>query len=246
MDLKKIYDLILSFIFTKRCRYCNCVCDIQNELCPQCADSICEIEGEICYNCGCSKELCTSKEKKHFYKSVCAPFYYEGAAQKAVLNLKRKNTPVITDGLCGDMLACYHKHYCKLDFDCCTFVPIHSSTEKEKGFNHSELLAKALAKELNIPCYPLLRKDFKTESQHNLPQMLRSGNLLGTISFNEKSGIDVTDMRILLVDDIKTTGASLDECTKTLLFEGCAEVRCITACISKPHIAPYEDIKNRL
>lgn len=232
MTLKRIYDLALSFIFTKRCKYCNTVCDIRYDICPQCADSICETEGEICYNCGCSKELCTGKEKKHFYKSICAPFYYEGASQKAVLNLKKHNTPVIVQSLCADMLACFGKHYGELDFDCCTFVPIHRSDERAKRFNHSEQLALALAKELQIPCYPLLQKDFKTKTQHGLPQMLRSGNLLGAISFKENCSVDVTDMRILLIDDIKTTGATLDECTKTLLFEGCAEVRCLTACIT--------------
>lgn len=232
MTLKRLYDIILSFAFTKRCKYCNTVCDIRYEICPECADSICEIEGEICYNCGCSKELCSQKEKKHFYKSLCAPFYYEGAAKKAVLNLKSHNTPVIVENLCENMLACFNKHYGELDFDCCTYVPIHPSDQKTKHFNHAEQLAQSLARQLQIPCYPLLQKDFKTKPQHGLPKMLRSGNLLGAISFNEKSSVDVTDMRILLIDDIKTTGSTLDECTKTLLFENCAEVRCLTACIT--------------
>ena len=244
MNFKKIHDTIVSFLFTKRCRYCNTVCDIRDDACPECADSVCEIEGEICYNCGCSKLLCNNKERKHYYKSLCAPYYYEGAAKKAVLHLKKHNTPVITEGLCADMLTCFYKHYGEMEFDCCTYVPVHHTDEKERGFNQSQLLAEAIARELQIPCYPLLSKDFKTESQHKLPQMLRSGNLLGAISFNKKCDADITDMRILLVDDIKTTGATLDECAKTLLFESCAEVRCIVACINKPYTREASDEEN--
>lgn len=110
---------------------------------------------------------------------------------------------------------------------------MHPEDEKKRGFNQSRLLAEYIATELNVPCLALLKKDFKTKSQHQLPMMLRSGNILGTMSFNKDCNINVSDMRILLVDDIKTTGATLDECTKVLLFENCAEVRCITACVRK-------------
>jgi predicted amidophosphoribosyltransferase len=109
---------------------------------------------------------------------------------------------------------------------------MHPDDEKKRGYNQAQLLAEKIAENMGIPCLPLLRKDFKTQSQHNLPQMKRSGNLLGAISFNTGCNTEITGARILLCDDIKTTGSTLDECTKTLLFEDCAEVRCVTACVS--------------
>lgn len=231
MDFKKFKDYILSILFTKRCRFCNNICNITDEICSSCQEDMHAIEGDICYNCGLSKLLCDGKEKKHFYESVCAPYYYEGAAKLAVVHLKHKSTERILSSMCDDMIACIKTHYKNLDFDACTYVPMHPDDEKARGYNQAKLMAEKIAEALEIPCYELLKKDYKTKSQHILPQMMRSGNLLGSISFNEGWGFDIENTRILLCDDIKTTGATLDECTKTLLFEECAEVRCITACI---------------
>ncbi len=233
IDFKKIADFILSFIFTKRCRYCNNLCNITDEICEKCADNIQRIDGDVCYNCGIEKSLCKKCEYKHFYESVCAPYYYEGAPKLSVIHLKYTPTPRIIDSLSHDMTECIRKHYENLDFDFCTYVPMHSDDVEKRGFNQSKLLAEKISAELNIPCRELLVKDFKTSSQHKLPKIMRSGNILGTMRFNDKCGVNVDGSRILLCDDIKTTGATLDECTKTLLFEGCAEVRCVTACIGK-------------
>ena len=233
IDFKKISDFILSFIFTKRCRYCNNLCNITDEICEKCADSIPSIDGEICFNCGIEKALCKKCEHKHFYESVCAPYYYEGAPKHSVIHLKYVATPRIVDSLSYDMVSCVKKHYENLDFDFCTYVPMHIDNVNERGFNQSKLLAERVSAELNIPCYELLIKDFKTSSQHRLPQIMRSGNVLGAISFNQASSVNIAGSRILLCDDIKTTGSTLDECAKVLLFEGCAEVRCVTACIGK-------------
>ncbi len=231
INFKRIKEYILSFIFTKRCRFCNQVCDIRNEICDSCCEEIKTIDGEICFNCGCSKLICNSDEKKHFYESVCAPYYYEGAAKKSVLELKYNDYSSIVDGLSYDMVQSIYKHYKDLDFDCCTFVPMHKDDIKKRGYNQSQLLAQKIAQSIGIPCYELLKKDYKTKTQHSLPEIMRSGNLLGAISYNSDENINIDGMRILLCDDVKTTGCTLDECTKALLFEGCAEVRCITACI---------------
>ena len=231
MDIKKLKEYILSFIFTKRCRFCNKVCDIREEICADCCEDIHTIDGEICFNCGCSKLACDKSEKKHFYESVCAPYYYEGAPKKSVLTLKHSDFSAIVGGLAHDMVQCVHKRYEGLYFDCCAFVPMHKDDEEERGYNQAQLLAEKIAEELNIPCYNLLKKDYKTNNQHALPSIMRTGNLLGAISYNEEESANIDNMRILLCDDIKTTGCTLDECTKTLLFKGCAEVRCVTACI---------------
>ncbi len=235
-DFKRIYDTALSFLFTKRCRYCRNVCNITDDVCECCADDISKIEGNICYKCGCSKLICSCKGKSHFYESVCAPYYYEGAPEKAVINLKHKKINNIIDGLSEDMAQCVKDRYENLDFDICTFVPMHFEDEKKRGYNQASLLAEGISKRLCIPFQKLVNKDYKTPSQHALPEAMRSGNLSGALSFNEGCNIDVSGMRILLCDDIKTTGATLDECAKILLFKGAAEVRCIAACVTKPKV----------
>ena len=232
MNFKNFKDIVLSFIFTKRCRFCTNICNVTDDICPHCKEDMHTIDGDICFNCGFSKLLCNSTEKKHFYESICAPYYYEGSPKKGVILLKHLENSATVEGLANDMVQCIKNRYSELDFDCCAFVPMHKDDEKRRGFNQSELLAKKIAEALEIPCYNLLQKDYRTKSQHSLPHMMRSGNLLGVFSFNKTVNVNIENMRILLCDDIKTTGSTLDECTKTLLFENCAEVRCVTACIS--------------
>ncbi len=210
------------------------MCNISHDVCEECAEDISAIEGDICFKCGCSKLICTCKNKFHFYESVCAPYYYEGAAKKAILALKKQPIQHIIDSLSNDMVRCINSRYTHIYFDYCTFVPMFYKDEKERGFNQARLLVESISGDLEIPCFEFIKKDYKTLSQHKLPETKRRGNLIGAFSFNSSCGIDVTDMRILLCDDIKTTGATLDECAKTLLFAGAAEVRCITACIGKP------------
>lgn len=229
----KIKDIILSFIFTKRCRYCRRVCDIRDEICEECTRDLPKIEGTICHKCGLPKEHCNCHGKTRFYSSVCAPFYYAGAPKKAVVALKYENNPQLIDGLASDMALCLQDRYKGYTFDCIAYVPLYYRDEKKRSFNQAQLLAESLSRITGIPVYNLLTKTFETAPQHTLPEMKRSGNLLGAIEFNEKCGIDTENMRILLCDDIKTTGSTLDECAKTLLISGCAEVRCLTVCITK-------------
>ena len=131
-----------------------------------------------------------------------------------------------------EMAQCVNERYKGYDFNLCTYMPSHKNNMPERGYNHAELLAKSVAQTLNIPCLPLINKDFETEPQHKLPLYKRTGNLAGALSFNEDTLSDLSDMRILLCDDVKTSGSSLNECAQLLLFNGAAEVRCVTACIS--------------
>lgn len=167
-----------------------------------------------------------------FYKSVCAPFYYDGAAGKAIRNLKFKNMPEFADVLAEDMAECFKMHFGNYSFDYCTFVPTVKKDIKKRGFNHAELLARKVAENIDIPCKELLVKCTSTQPQHTLPEMKRSGNLLGCFETTNTELIENT--RILLCDDVKTTGATLNECAKTLLIGGAAEVLCLTASITLP------------
>ena len=228
-----IKDYALSVLFTNRCRLCQDVCDIRKELCDKCEENLPVISGEVCFSCGREKELCKCRSEARYYSSVYSPFYYAGGPQRAVLILKRSKNEAVVSYLAENMAKTVKARYKNYDFDCITFVPDYPEDRKKKGFNHSELLASELGKELSLPVFPLLNKTFKTKPQHQLSETERSGNLLGVFDMNKECGKDITDTRILLCDDIKTTGSTLDECAKTLLINGCAEVRCITACVTK-------------
>lgn len=230
MSIKGFINNFKNLIFTRRCIICGEVCDVRRSLCPECEKAPCRIEGEICNKCGVPKENCIC-ENAPFYMSVCAPFYYEGGPKKAVHLTKFKNDLFITEQLGKEMANCVKTRYAGYDFDCCTFTPSHKKDIKKRGYNQAERLAKIITDELGIPCYDLISKDFVTAPQRSLPGYLRTGNLAGALSFNSKEGHNIENMRILLCDDLKTTGSTLNECTKILLFNKAAEVRCVTACI---------------
>ena len=230
MKNKNFFDNFKNLIFTRRCDICGEVCDVRKNLCVECEANPCRIEGDICEKCGVPKKECLCR-RAPFYMSVCAPFYYENGPQKAISLMKFKNDMAITENLGKEMAECVKKRYNGYDFDCVTFIPSHKTDLKKRGYNQAERLANIVARELQLPCYNLINKDFITSTQHLLPAHLRTGNLAGALSYNKAAGYDIENMRILLCDDLKTTGSTLNESTKMLLFNGAAEVICITACI---------------
>ncbi len=230
MNFKDVCNNFKNLIFTRRCVICGDVCDVRKNLCTRCEESPCRIEGEICEKCGVPKKKCICKSAP-FYMSVCAPFFYEDGPKRAIFLMKFKNDLMITENLGKEMAECVKTRYAGYDFDCVTFTPSHKTDLKSRGYNQAERLAIIVARELGLPCYNLISKDFPTAKQHSLPAHLRTGNLAGALSFNDDTSCNVENMRILLCDDLKTTGSTLNESTKILLFKGAAEVRCITACI---------------
>ena len=231
MDKQELKEFLTAFLFPKRCRYCTCVIKHNEEICRKCEDNLHEISGEICFKCGCSKEDCVCKNHKSYYEAISAPFYYDGTASNSIKLLKFRKRTEVSDVLAEEMAKCYVNNLSEYSVDLVTFVPMHKKKQKDRGFNQSELLTRKMCDILNLPCQELLVKTDETEDQHFLDENLRKGNLLGIFSTVDE--IDILDKRILLCDDIKTTGATLDECAKTLLIAGASDVICLTCAITK-------------
>jgi ComF family protein len=233
MKPAKIIDFLISVFFTKQCKFCNTVIDIREDVCEKCKNNIVAIEGAICMKCGYKSSDCICGEKSKYYMSVCAPYYYEGGVKTAIKLLKFHNNKYMAKTLAKEMAKTVTERYGELDFDLCTFVPAHKKEQKQRGYNQAQLISQNLSRELGITYCQLLEKTFQTVPQHSLSQSMRSGNLLGAIALKGNCKFDIKDKRILICDDVKTTGSTLDECAKTLLVNGAAEVRCIAACIVK-------------
>lgn len=236
------YQNLISCFFPQRCKYCCKVIDLRKEICLKCENNLQRISGEICYKCGVEKELCICRSKSNFYKSVIAPFYYDGAIHYTIWQLKFRGRRELSKVIAEDMAKCFFEHYSEYSFDYCTFVPSHISSLKERGYNHAELIANDLSGIIDVECVDLLEKLYKTKPQHLLTEIERTGNLTGV--FAVKSDVDIHNKRILLCDDIKTTGSTLNECAKTLLIGGAAEVLCITGAIASTKMSNEE--KNSL
>ena len=223
-------NFIIKLLYPQRCKYCNNVIDIRREICHTCENTLKKIEGDICKLCGMSIDVCHCGHKKHYYKCVCAPFYYEGAASRAIWRFKFRDATNLSKVFAEDMVKCFNSRYSGYDFDLCTFVPSSNKSLKERGYNQAELLAKDFCQLTNIECKELLFKIKETKIQHNLLSVERSGNLAGAIEVD--NNVDLEHKRILLIDDIKTTGSTLNECAKMLLIGGAEEVFCLTVAIT--------------
>ena len=115
--------------------------------------------------------------------------------------------------------------------DVVTFVPMTRRAETERGFNQSALLARGVAKQLFLPCKPLLQKKADTIGQHELSAKMRLQNLQNVIF--PLPGAAIEGKTVLLCDDIKTTGSTLRACTDALRAAGAADVFCLCCAISE-------------
>lgn len=110
-------------------------------------------------------------------------------------------------------------------------VPSHPSSVRRRGHDTALLFAQEVSQRLDLPLgYGALKKCYKTEEQHVLPAKERKTNLLGAFSVEQAEA--VRGQKILLVDDVLTTGATLNECAKMLLGAGAAFCCAVTATVS--------------
>jgi len=107
-----------------------------------------------------------------------------------------------------------------------TFVPLYNNRLRERGFNQSKVLAAGISRELEIPVMDCLDKIKNTKHQSELDRSDRLSNLTG--AFRVRDPQDITGKIILLIDDVMTTGSTLNECARVLLDDGAKEVRCFT------------------
>lgn len=229
--LSKWADRALCAIFPRRCVYCGAVIRPERTVCNRCVEELPRIVPPICLLCGHEKADCTCKHKKQKYKAICAPFYYEDTIVKAVHRYKFEDRDFLAEPYARNMAAAVRREFSDIAFDTVTFVPFTKEQARTRAFNPSELLARHTAKESKLPCETLLQKLYETEPQHSLKSSARSGNVLGV--YDVAPNVSVEGKTVLLVDDIKTTGATLSECSKMLLLGGAEAVYCCTFAVTR-------------
>lgn len=225
-------DRLLCAFFPRRCKYCGALLVPSETVCATCAATLPRVDLPVCTLCGCQKADCACKQKKHKYDAICAPFYYEHTIVQAVHRFKFDGKDFLASAFAEDMAFAVQRDFPTVDFDTVTFVPFTKKQEKTRAFNPSALLAHALAERMQVPCAPLLVKLYETETQHYLKSSARVGNVFGVFDVDET--FSVTGKTILLVDDIKTTGATLHECAKMLKLAGAQAVYVCTFAVTKP------------
>ncbi len=218
----------LKILFPNRCAFCGDVIELDQTICEQCGN-LPSIKMPICCDCGCSKSDCTCKNRKNEYKKICAPYYYEDNAVKAVNRLKESDMPFIAKRLAADMSACIKENYSDVKFDIICYVPLSRCKINKRGYNQSQLLADEISKSINVPVSSLLYKVRENKPQKRQSEKERKLNVFGVFDVKDKAF--VRDKTVLLIDDVKTTGSTLNECSKMLKIHGAKAVYAAVAAI---------------
>lgn len=228
MNARRLLDLF----FPRRCPVCGKLIPFGEDSCGCHSLETRRVHAPACEHCGAEADRCTcSLPGELTLGHVAAPFYYSGKPRDDVLELKFHGEKRRAERLGREMALCFAERFADVQPDVVTFVPMTKKSERARGFNQSALLAKAVAAQLFLPFGALLEKTRETETQHTLSEQERKTNL--SRAFALRTQVDVRGKTVLLVDDIKTTGATLSECERTLLENGAASVYCLCCAVTE-------------
>lgn len=227
--LRRAADYPRSLIFPERCALCGRVILVTTDVCGGCRKDAEVIKPPKCRYCGDSEKNCRCGKQATFFDGITAPFRYTGVVKRGILRWKYGGAWRNTAFFAKSIAAAVKKDFSGIKFDCVTFVPQTESEESEHERNQGEALASEVGKLLNISVEPLLVKTVETCRQHDLPLHRKSGNVFGVFECRSPERISVKT--ILIIDDIKTSGCTLNECAKMLHLGGAAAVYCGVAAV---------------
>ncbi len=226
-----LFSNIISFVFPPRCPCCNEI--NHNGLpCDECAVELkkCENLKNACRYCGLDKSCCQCSKYHYLFEGVASPFKNKGVAQEGVYGMKYHSMFHAARYFGVKLAECFAERFKNVNIDFVCIVPTHKSRLRKISYDYVELLAKTVAHKLGLPFRPKTLKKIKvTESQHLLPIDKRQANVKGAFLCKD----DLHGKTILLIDDIKTTGYTLNECSKQLRMCGAEKVYCATALITE-------------
>lgn len=213
-----IKEFFLQLLFPSKCILCEKpLLDHENDLCKKCRSEV--------------ETFTKADHRISFVAGWTAMWYYNDKVRESLLRYKFQNHR--NHGIVyGKMLAMKLLTQPLCDFDMLSWVPVSQKRYKERGFDQSEIIARAMADELQCPVTPVLVKTRHTRPQSGLSDAShRRANIIGAYQVVDPQLI--ADKKILLIDDIITTGATASECAKTLLIAGAKEVYC--AAVAAPN-----------
>jgi len=202
--MQKLVDSVLGLIFPPKCEVCKRPGSAN--LCPDCFSKI-------------------KFMKPHL--GIYSAGVYEGALREAVTRFKFHKRKNLAHPL-GVLLVQYLSQTpLKIEeLDMIVPVPLHPSRHRERGFNQAELLAEVVAKYHELPVIKAIKRTKNTKANFDLPRDERLTNVAEAFEISQEGQVE--NKRILLLDDIYTTGATIAECCKILKTGGAKRVEIVT------------------
>lgn len=221
-------EKIINIIYPNKCPLCGKVLEFDELVCKKCESELKYIREPICKKCGKQlleeeKEYCEDCKKRiHYFDSGIGVFAYTGSIKNAIYEFKYKDMKVYGKFF-GMKMAEYAKGYINhWKADVIVPVPVSKKKYLKRGYNQAEILAKELSKNCNIPMDATVLYRIKdTRPQKEMTRESRKKNLENAFII---SGNVVKYKKVILVDDIYTTGSTIDECAKALKAAGVEKV----------------------
>lgn len=229
----------VDLLYPRRCPVCQEIVGEGRKICPECKKQLIFVKEPTCMKCGKPlfkeeerKEYCADCEKKqHSFLRNYGVLLYEEQSKKSMYAFKYQNKREFADWYTETIWQCYGQTIEQLGIEAVIPVPIYKKKRRKRGYNQAELLAVRLAKKLEVPCFRqgLVRK-IDTKPQKELAREERYYNMQRAFSIGKITEIVGT---VLLVDDIYTTGSTMEACTKVLQQAGIKNVYGCTVCIGR-------------
>lgn len=225
----------MDLIYPRRCPVCQNIVPGQNLICPECQKKLPYVTEPRCMKCGkpvdtMEQEYCEDCQRieKHYRKGYPL-FMYMTPVKQGVLAMKYHNRREYAQFYSREMLRSFGSEWMELKLDGIIPVPLHRHKLRSRGYNQAELLAKPISCELQVPLYKkiLLRK-VDTLPQKELDNKERMKNLKKAFLFREN---EVKLEKVLLIDDIYTTGSTIEACAEVLMHGGVRQVYYTSVCI---------------
>lgn len=226
-------NILLNLVYPKNITCAICSNDIfddaDNGICPNCRKSLPQILGQVCFRCGnpihSIDRYCDMCKKPKPYLMARACFEYSGKIVTLIHNLKFHNAKYLSEIFAKNLCELYKRE--KYNCDIIVAVPMTKKSVKYRGYNQAELLAIELGKLLNLSVdVTHLVKIKETKQQVGLDFVERRNNLQNAFFVTDKTFF--CGKNVLIVDDVFTTGATIESCSIALNKAGAKGVFALT------------------
>ncbi|MBC8535468.1 ComF family protein [Feifania hominis] len=221
---------LLDALYPRRCPFCGTLTGREGP-CENCERELTLIALPRCHLCGCAADECSCEPPRPEYNAVVAPFYYENAVKRGIYRLKFRGAKRAAEPFSAYMADCYEREFAGLGLDFAVAVPLTKRGRRLRGYNQAQQLARGLCRRIGLPfAEGVLVKLKDNPPQHRVKRRERVSNVYGVFAVSPKAQVE--GKNILLVDDVKTTGATLSECAKMLKIAGAKSVFCVTLAVT--------------
>lgn len=230
-------NFLIELLFPRRCPICDKPVDKMGRyVCKKCQDNIEYIESPYCLKCGKSlkeetEEYCEDcKNLAHIFDRGRALYEYD-SIKASVYRFKYENRREYAEFFGKQLARKLGEEIKNWNVDAIVPIPLHKEREKKRGYNQAVLIARALGRELNIPVEEKLVYRIKpTVPQKELKGKERQNNLKNAFKIGRN---DVKLKTIIVVDDVYTTGATMDEMAHCLKCAGIHRIYCISLAVGR-------------